>query len=238
MALKNNQLQKLEHKSLRNTIVEAIRDAIVGGFYRGGEKIQEQALVEQLGVSRTPIREALSMLEQQGLLETRHQNGFYVTKVDWAEVKDSLNVRMVLEEFAIRQAIQKLTVSEWDDLMRQLHKLFEGILEAIKANSPADANKCDIEIHTSIITAAHNTYLSRIWSTTSLHYLVWSPERENYPFTDEKWSVFIERHRVLLADLVGYDPDICAAAIRNHITGKLNDLGSLTNQTILEGPTR
>lgn len=76
MALKDNQLKKLEHKSLRNTIVEAVRDAIVGGLYRGGEKIQEQALAEQLGVSRTPVREALSMLEQQGLLETRHQNGF------------------------------------------------------------------------------------------------------------------------------------------------------------------
>lgn len=76
MALKDNQLKKLEHKSLRNTIVEADRDAIVGGLYRGGEKIQEQALAEQLGVSRTPVREALSMLEQQGLLETRHQNGF------------------------------------------------------------------------------------------------------------------------------------------------------------------
>jgi DNA-binding GntR family transcriptional regulator len=231
-----NRLKKIVQPSLRDQIVEAIRDAIIQGKFKSGEKISEQELAEQLGVSRTPIREAIRILEQQGLLETRPQNGTFVTRLNWDEVQDSLYVRMALEEFAVRQAIQKLTIKEWNVLCNNLEEIYSGMCEAISKNDPISANKFDIKLHTLLIDTAHNSYLSRIWHTTGLHFLVWSPERELYPFTNERWAVFEKRHRELLDDLHKHDPDQCAKAVRDHISLKLLDLAQwFENQANQEG---
>lgn len=219
-----NRLNKLTHKSLRDQIVGAIRDAIIKGKFKAGEKIPEQELAEQLGVSRTPIREAIRILEQQGLLETRPKNGTYVASLNWDEVQDSLYVRMALEESAVRQAIQRLTPEEWSKLCEEIQRLYDSMGEAIARDDPVATTELDIEWHTLLIDAARNRYLSRIWRATGLPFLVWSPERELYPFTAEKWAVFQRRHRELLDVLRGRDPDQCAGAVRNHISGKLSDL--------------
>jgi DNA-binding GntR family transcriptional regulator len=219
-----NRLNKLTHKSLRDQIVGAIRDAIIKGKFKAGEKIPEQELAEQLGVSRTPIREAIRILEQQGLLETRPKNGTYVASLNWDEVQDSLYVRMALEESAVRQAIQRLMPEEWNKLCEEFQRLYDGMGEAIARDDPVATTELDIEWHTLLIDAARNRYLSRIWRATGLPFLVWSPERELYPFTAEKWAVFQRRHRELLDALRGRDPDQCAEAVRNHISGKLSDL--------------
>lgn len=219
-----SRLAKINQKSLRELIVDSIRDAIVQGKFKPGEKIPEQDLAEQLGVSRTPIREAIRILEQQGLLETRPKNGTYVASLKWDEVQDSLIVRMALEETAVRQALQRLSQDEWHALMTRIQEIYDGMSAAIAANDMIVATDLDIEWHTLLIDAARNRFLSRTWRVSGLPYLVWSPERELYPFTAEKWAVLQQRHQVLLEALWSGDPEQCAAAVRNHISGKLSDL--------------
>ncbi|HUH98296.1 MAG TPA: GntR family transcriptional regulator [Anaerolineales bacterium] len=220
----DSRLKKIVQPSLRDQIVEAIRDAIVQGKFKPGEKIPELDLANQLGVSRTPIREAIRILEQQGLLETRPKSGTFVTPINWDEVQDSLYVRMAMEEFAVREALGRLTIKEWNTLCNNLELIYNGMREAIVRNDPISANKLDIELHTLLIDAARNSYLSRIWRSTGLNFLVWSPERELYPFNDEKWAVFEKRHRDLLDAMHKHDPEQCAEAVRNHISLKMMDL--------------
>lgn len=220
----NHRLRKLTQTSLRNQIVSAIRDAIIQGKFKPGEKVPEQELAEELGVSRTPVREAIRILEQQGLLDARPKNGTYVASLNWDQVQDSLHVRMALEEFAVRQAIQRSTPQEWDALCDKLQRLFDGMREAIARDDPIASTELDIEWHTLLIDAAQNRFLSRTWRITGLSFLVWSPERELYPFTPEKWDVFRSRHAELLAALRTRDPDRCAEAVRAHIEGKLSDM--------------
>jgi len=217
-------LNKLAHTSLREQIVVAIRNAIIEGKFKAGEKIPEQELAQQLGVSRTPIREAIRILEQQGLLEARPKNGTYIASLNWDEVRDSLHIRIALEEVAVRQAIERLTPQEWDDLCEKLQRLLDGMGEAVTSGDPIAATELDIEWHTLLIDAAGNRYLSRTWRVTGLPFLVWSPEREIYPFTPEKWAVFHSRHEELLAALTGRVPDQCAEAVRSHILRKMSDL--------------
>ncbi len=228
-----SRLNKLTQKPLREQIVGAIRDAILQGKFKAGEKIPEEKLAEELGVSRTPIREAIRILEQRGLLEARPKNGTYVASLNWDEIQDSLRVRMALEEFAVRQAIQRLSPQAWNSLCEKLQRLLEGMRAAVARSDPVAATDQDIEWHTLLIDAAQNRYLSRTWRVTGLPYLVWSPERELYPFTLEKWAVFQRRHEDLLAALRGRDPDQCAEAVRAHILGKLSDLNEWLAQATL-----
>lgn len=220
-----HRLSKLPQTSLRDQVVSAIRDAIIQGKFKPGEKIPEQELAEQLGVSRTPIREAIRILEQQGLVATRPKNGTYIASLNWEEARDSLHFRAALEEFAVRQAIERLEPQEWDEVCERLQRLLDGMRDAVARGDPIAATELDIEWHTLLMDAARNRYLSRAWRIMGLPFLVWSPERELYPLAPEKWAdVFNSRHQELLAALRGRDPDKCGEAVRSHILRKLSDL--------------
>ena len=84
------QLKKIVRIPLRDQILDSIKRAIITGKFRASEKISEKELAEQLGVSRTPIREAISVLEQQGLVEVIPKDGTYVTSFDSDQIKDGL----------------------------------------------------------------------------------------------------------------------------------------------------
>ncbi|MGH3029734.1 MAG: GntR family transcriptional regulator [Gaiellaceae bacterium] len=217
-------LDKIPQRSLRSQIVVAIRDAIIQGKFRPGEKVPEEELADQLGVSRTPIREAIRILEQQGLVETRPKNGTFIARVDWGEARDGLLVRATLEELAVRQAIERMERREWEAFCARLGQLLDGMNEAIANSDPIRPTELDTEWHTLLIDAARNSYLSRAWRLVGLPFLIWSPERELYPLPPEKWSVFTGRHRKLLAALRRRDADLAAEAIRSHIFEKLLDL--------------
>ncbi len=217
-------LDKIPQRSLRSQVVEAIRDAIIQGKFRPGEKVPEEELAEQLGVSRTPIREAIRILEQQGLVETRPKNGTFIASVDWDEARDGLLVRATLEELAVRQAIERMEPPEWDAFCGRLGQLLDGMSEAIANGDPIRPTDLDTEWHTLLIDAARNHYLSRAWRLVGLPFLIWSPERELYPLSPEKWTAATSRHRELLAALRRRDPDRAAEAIRSHIFQKLLDL--------------
>jgi DNA-binding GntR family transcriptional regulator len=217
--------------SLRDRVVGAIRDAIIQGKFRPGEKIPELELAGQLGVSRTPIREAIQVLEQQGLLEIRPKNGTYIRAVNWDDARDGLTVRISLEELAVRQALERLDPDEWGRLCDQVEALIGKMRDAIGAENPSAATECDVELHALLIEAASNPYLSRAWQNTGLAVLVWSPERELYPLAPgESRVAFVARHEELLSALRGRDPEVCSEAVRAHILKKLDDLESLRAQ--------
>lgn len=218
-------LARLPQASLRDQVVAAIRDAIIQGRFRPGEKIPEHDLARQLGVSRTPIREAIRILEQQGLVETRPKNGTYIAGLDREQVKDGLLVRAALEELAVRQALERLEPEEWDRLCQELAGLLRGMRAAGKRGDAIGATELDVEWHTLLIDAAANPYLSRAWSVAGLSFLIWSPERELYPLAlDERIDLFESRHQEVLTAFRTRDPDAATAAVRSHILRKLEDV--------------
>src|SRR6202050_5101369 len=85
-------LQPVKREALRDQVVKAIRDAIIQGRLRPGEKVPEGDLAQQLTVSRTPIREAIRVLEGQGLVEVNPKRGTYIAMPDRADAADGLAV--------------------------------------------------------------------------------------------------------------------------------------------------
>jgi len=214
-------LQPLKREALRDQVVRAIRDAIIQGRLRPGEKVPEGDLAQQLTVSRTPIREAIRVLEGQGLVEVNPKRGTYITMPDRADAADGLAVRAALEILAVDQAIERSGEADWSYLYSELEDILSGMAEAVAANDTIRAVEFDIEFHATLMKASKNRHLMRSWHAVGIPFLVWFPERELYPGLPPD---LVERHREVLAALQSRDPVVCEEAIRNHMAQKLADI--------------
>ena len=90
-------------ETLRVQAYNLIKDKIINCVYRPGEMINEERLIEELNLTRTPIRDALGRLEQEGLVQIRPKRGILITPLDFQKVSDLLEARLMYETYAIRE---------------------------------------------------------------------------------------------------------------------------------------
>ncbi len=105
-----------KHLTLREKILETIRDAIMTGALRPGEKVAEPDLAERFGISRTPIREAFRQLESEGYLTVIPRKGAVVTSFSPRDVEEFYAIKSILEGYAARRACEKLSVKDIERL--------------------------------------------------------------------------------------------------------------------------
>ena len=112
-----------KHLTLRESILETIRDAIISGSLKPGEKVAEPELAERFGISRTPIREAFRQLESEGYLTVVPRKGAVVVSFSQRDVEEFYAIKSILEGYAARKACEKLTSREIDKLQSINEKL-------------------------------------------------------------------------------------------------------------------
>lgn len=112
-----------KHLTLREKILETIRDAIISGGLKPGEKVAEPELAERFGISRTPIREAFRQLESEGYLTVIPRKGAVVASFSQRDVEEFYAIKSILEGYAARRACAKLTPREIDKLQSINDKL-------------------------------------------------------------------------------------------------------------------
>jgi DNA-binding GntR family transcriptional regulator len=137
---------------LREDAYRAIRDAIVDGTLAPGERLNDNALAEWLGVSRTPLREALARLGQAGLVMTKPGRYTVVSPLDVHAVRDAQSVTAAMHELAIRQSVPDLSAAELG-AMRAANARFA---EALSAGDPDAAMAADDEFHDVPVAASAN----------------------------------------------------------------------------------
>ncbi len=115
---------------LREVVFRALRDAIVHGEFEPGERLLEVTLANKLGVSRTPVREAIRMLELEGLVVVVPRRGVEVAKITEKDLCDALEIRMALEELAVGLACDRIT-EEGREKLQEACVLFK---EAVNCN--------------------------------------------------------------------------------------------------------
>lgn len=114
------------HQTLRERIVDTIREAIINGILRPGTRISEPELAEKFGISRTPIREALRQLESEGFINVVPRKGAEVSSLSRKDVEDFYELKSVLEGYAARKAVENMSdkdIARMEELNRQLEKL-------------------------------------------------------------------------------------------------------------------
>jgi DNA-binding GntR family transcriptional regulator len=143
---------------LRDVVFNTLRDAILKGELEPGERLMEIHLADKLGVSRTPIREAIRMLEQEGLAITVPRKGAQVARMTEKDLQDVLEIRDALDELAVINACKYITPELLDEL-RVAMKHFE---DAVSANEIRRIVEADEEFHNVIYRAANNPKLENI----------------------------------------------------------------------------
>ncbi|WP_378739975.1 GntR family transcriptional regulator [Nocardia brasiliensis] len=137
---------------LRENAYRAIRDAIVDGTLAPGERLNDNDLVKWLGVSRTPVREALMRLEQAGLVQTKPGRYTIVSPLDVRAVRAAQSVTTAMHELAVREALPNLSADELA-AMREANSRFA---EALRRNDVAAAIAADDDFHRIPVTASAN----------------------------------------------------------------------------------
>jgi DNA-binding GntR family transcriptional regulator len=137
---------------LREKAYRAIRDAIVDGTLAPGERLNDGDLVEWLGVSRTPVREALARLEQTGLVQTKPSRYTIVSPLDVRAVRAAQSVTAAMHELAVREAVAHLSTAELD-VMREANARFA---EALRRNDVGAALAADDDFHGVAVAACAN----------------------------------------------------------------------------------
>lgn len=142
--------------TIKDQVAKFVRDAILEGRIQPGQKVNESRIARDLNVSRSPIREALHQLEEQGLIENVERRGMYVVLLSKDDVVKMVSLRVVLEAEALKLARARLT----SQIEEKLARLAERI-ERAAPRSPYEASRLDLEFHRAIWQLAGNEYLER-----------------------------------------------------------------------------
>lgn len=203
--------EPVRERPLRDVIRDALRTRIFEGYYPPGTRLIERDLAAEFKVSRLPVREALRMLGQEGLLAERATRGAVVASLSEKEVEDLFDVRASLEVLACRLAARRATPED----VTALEALLDGAGEALARGSLAEAHRLNSDFHDEVTRIADNAFLR-----TALEPL---QGRMHWLFrhvTD--LPELIQEHRDLLASIAGGDPERAAEQSIRHV-GKYRD---------------
>ncbi|MBB6218574.1 DNA-binding GntR family transcriptional regulator [Anaerosolibacter carboniphilus] len=155
---KEKSLKVENYKTVRDAVFEKLRKAILDGYFKPGQRIIENQVAEEMGVSRTPIREALRRLEIEKLVENLPRKGVMVARVNESQIKEIFNIRGVLEGLAVRLAIDNS-----DALMiADLEKIISEMETAIKDGDIDKQINCNTRFHDYIVRKANSPMLTEM----------------------------------------------------------------------------
>ena len=187
--------EKSGHGSLGNRIFDILRDRILNGEYKTGQKLNELTLASELKISRTPIREALKQLELEGLVMSVPNKGVYVKGFSPRDIDDMFEIRLALEGLAIQLAIERM-----DEVhLTKIKEIFE-LMEFYTLKKDNDKiNDLNILYHETIYQATQSTYFEQLLK--DIHYYVSVTSRHSIQKPERLETALVE-HRAILDAIV------------------------------------
>jgi DNA-binding GntR family transcriptional regulator len=201
---------RLANPALHVRAVDALRDLIVRGALKGGERIAEAAVCEALGLSRTPLREALKLLAAEGLVELHPNRGATVTPLRLPEVTALFEAVSGIEQIAAELAAQRLTTAE----LEQLQTLQDRLETFFYAGTREEYFQINQEIHRAIVAGAKNPVL-----VATHGWLLARVQRARYLalHTPERWAQSVTEHRAILAALAARNAAQAGQLLAAHV---------------------
>lgn len=199
---------------LRDVVFRTLRRQILMGELKPGERLMEVKLTKKLGVSRTPVREAIHMLEIEGLAKVIPRRGASVSDITEEDLQDVLEVRCALEELAVELACARR--SEED--IFNIKKAARAFVEATKKGSISEMAEKDVAFHNLIFSATGNKRLIQLVGNLSERMYRY---RIEYLKNKGVYEGLIKEHSDIIRYIEGNNPSEARAAIRKHITNQV-----------------
>ncbi|MGL5675137.1 MAG: GntR family transcriptional regulator [Cellulosilyticaceae bacterium] len=210
-------MQGTDKSSLRGKVFTSIREAILDGTYKKGDVIRESAIAQQLGVSRTPVREAIRQLELEGLVESIPNKETIVSGITEEDVHDIFLIRSRLEGLAARKAAERITEDELKELEEVL-ALTSFYAEKHDANA---LKELDHRFHEVIYKATKSKTLNHMLSDFH-HYI--QKARKLSIATPGRAKKVVEEHQSIYEALVQKDGDAAERLMDEHVRKAANNM--------------
>ena len=194
--------------SLRAQVVKVLGHGILTGKYKPGMRLNESQIARELNISRIPVREALSQLQEQGLVQNRERRGMFVTHIGPQEVEQIFALRFLLEAEALRLARIHMTP--------QILAELEGIIAKMDAwdGDLLDSAALDLSFHRTLWKACANPYLER--ALNSLMVTLFAHKTLEHVTHDvRRWR--LSHHRILLDAVMGVSGEDPREVLQTHM---------------------
>lgn len=199
-------------RPMADVVYESLRDAVVEGRYEPGEKLVQEQVAEELGVSRTPVRDALNRLAHEGLVQAVHGSGYLVSDLTDQDITEVFQVRERLETLALQLACGKLTRLQRARIETLIEEMAEA--DAADAASQFDLNR---RFHQAMIEPCGNRFLllmlDQLWDHPVSRRIT-----RSYIHDEENVGLMIDEHRQILQASLEDDPQRLVQLSTEHMT--------------------
>ena len=199
-----------EFLPLRDVVFNTLRQAILTGELKPGERLMEIHLADRLGVSRTPIREAIRKLELEGLVTMIPRRGAEVAQITEKSMKDVLEVRRALDALCAELACDRIT----DEELENLRLACDAFETAVKTKDAKKIAQADVALHDIIVRATGNQRLIQLVNNLSEQMYRY---RFEYIKDFSQHERLVEEHRIIYESIVNKDKETAAEAAKTHI---------------------
>jgi len=203
--------------SQREKTYKAIKQAIISYEVKPGEPLAEEQIANKLGVSRTPVREALKELRKEGLVKIIHRKGAFVAEISSKDVEEIFLLREILECAAVKIAIPRL---KEEDLI-EMESLFNSISKDIEMKNYKNIFDTDIKLHSLIVDTAGNRRLSKFLNILNgqVHRM-----RVLSATAPGRLNKSLQEHKDILEALKKRDIDLAEQRLKQHIRNIKNNI--------------
>jgi DNA-binding GntR family transcriptional regulator len=197
--------------SVREKTYDYLKSNILSGRFVPGERLAEEHLAEELGVSRTPVREALHKLEQEGLIEPLESRGFCVPHDSPEEIEDLFDIRTVLEGYTLKIICERIT----DEQIEKLEEMIDKAEDALRRKRIDEVFQWNTQFH--------DTLHSLVADKRRFHSLIVNMRKYVLRYRKDTLQNLgagkraIDGHRQILLALKLKDPELCERVMRFHI---------------------
>ncbi|WP_110954263.1 GntR family transcriptional regulator [Anaerosinus massiliensis] len=198
------------YQPLREVVCETLREAIRGGVLKPGERLMEIQLAEELGVSRTPVREAIRKLELEGYVIMMPRRGTYVANLSIRDVNEVFEIRTSLDSLASGLAAERIT----DEELERLERLLVLIGEYIEQNDMEKIVETDTEFHDILYQASRNTRLVGIIYNLREQLTRFRSTSMSYP---GRLKETLEEHRQMVEAIAQGNVELAQKAAEHHM---------------------
>lgn len=216
MSTKNAEKQLRKRPLFSQEIRDTIQRAILNEELKPGDRVVETRWARELGVSQSPVREAIRELEMMGLIETRPFQGAFVRTIDKTSIIDTYNVRRGLEAVGIEAAAEKIT----DQELVEIYVVMKEMEQAVKEGNFELFIEKDSLFHEKILQISENKLLMQLWNQCKIREFT----RISTCVSKIGMKVLAERHCTMYDALVKRDAAAASAAVHEHFKFLVNQL--------------
>lgn len=201
------------HVSIKEKTYETIKQRILTCAYAPGTWLNEDSICKELGVSRTPVRDALSRLEQDGLIEIHPKKGSYVTELTLNTFNSIYDIRLLAETFALRRygsRLDEATLLRYLDEFTRLENQDERGAQNVRATYDLDD-----EFHLMVVSATQNVFLIRAYESIQYQYKRLSASFGR--FEDNFQSLSYTEHCAIISSCLKHDWEQAAIDMEKHL---------------------